>query len=96
MPSVTIETKIINVTSFHLINGIKYEISARKPEHDAHMYSLSVTVNVGWCAAQNMSGDEWLKAGDYIDAQLRDINHQFGETNFTCDVDLKCYECNGE
>ena len=87
--SAVVATESRSVSKVDISKGFKYNLACNKPaEKDLlRTYSVSVTVNVGWCAMKG--SDKWIRARDYHATSL--ISFTKALNVYSMDVVLASY-----
>lgn len=89
----TIASTHIDVSGKNLNEGMTYKLTSKKPADSElwRTYSLSVTINIGWCKNQNSNNSEWIRSGDYFTASQNNVAILNSKNSFDSDITLNCY-----
>lgn len=95
MPYKLLESSTLEVAGANLNNGILYKIDTKRPR-SATLLSISVTINVGWCAK---ASNESMQEGDFLTIGSERMvipSNQNGNISIVQDVVVECYgKCYG-
>ena len=91
----TLASTQFDVSGRNLNEGISYTLSSPKPVDKElwRTFSVSVTINVGWCPIKKDKYNEWIRKGDYVTATQHQVMLTGNKNSYDADIVV---ECNGK
>ena len=88
--STMVKNITIDLSGMTLGSDYDYTMTSFRPEKAYNSYSMSVVMNVGWCADLE-NNDEWIRKGDYNNDFTHYIDMRQNKTEFNIDIKAMCY-----
>ena len=90
--SVLYQREVIDVSGVDLGDKYHYKLKSKRPKNVHNSFSVSATLNVGWCAKS--SSGKWIQSKDYLTDTTFNIDAWKSGNEFQRDLTMVYYcEC---
>ncbi len=87
--SVLYANKVIDVSNVTIGSEYDFELVSKRPKYLHGSYSVSATINVGWCA--NADSKSWIRQKDYLTDSQHNVALNENNPDYNIELWMKYY-----